>query len=48
MDLSKRLLAFERHYETIAQPFELRFTREDLEVCYACWPAPLPMPRNNT
>ncbi len=32
MDLSKRLLAFERHYETIAQPFEWQFTREDLEA----------------
>jgi hypothetical protein len=29
-DLSERLLAFERHYQTIAQPFEWRFTRNDL------------------
>jgi hypothetical protein len=29
-ELAERLLAFERHYETIAQPFEWRFTRQDL------------------
>ena len=28
--LAERLLAFERHYEAIAQPFEWRFTRQDL------------------
>ena len=28
--LSQRLLAFERHYQTIAKPFEWRFTRTDL------------------
>ena len=28
--LSQRLLAFERHYQTIAKPFEWRFTRRDL------------------
>jgi hypothetical protein len=28
--LSQRLLAFERHYQTIAKPFEWRFTRQDL------------------
>jgi DDE superfamily endonuclease len=28
-ELAERLLAFERHYETIAQPFEWRFTRRD-------------------
>jgi hypothetical protein len=30
MDLSGRLKAFEHHYQTIAQPFEWRFTRRDL------------------
>ena len=30
MDLSRRLMAFEHHYQTIAQPFEWRFTRRDL------------------
>ena len=29
-ELAGRLLAFERHYETIARPFEWRFTRHDL------------------
>lgn len=29
--LSSRLLAFERHYESIAEPFEWKFTRRDLE-----------------
>lgn len=29
-ELADRLLAFERHYETIARPFEWRFTRQDL------------------
>jgi transposase len=29
-ELAQRLLAFERHYQTIAQPFEWRFTRKDL------------------
>lgn len=29
-ELADRVLAFERHYETIAQPFEWRFTRQDL------------------
>ena len=29
-ELAERLLAFERHYETIAKPFEWRFTRRDL------------------
>jgi hypothetical protein len=29
-ELAERLLAFERHYETIAQPFEWRFTRQNL------------------
>jgi hypothetical protein len=29
-ELAGRLLAFERHYETIAKPFERRFTRRDL------------------
>src|SRR5712664_799942 len=29
-DLSQRLMAFEHHYQTIAQPFEWRFTRRDL------------------
>lgn len=46
-DLSERLLAFERHYQTIAQPFEWRFTRNDLAALlryYASWAAPLPMP----
>lgn len=28
--VSQRLLAFERHYQTIAKPFEWRFTRKDL------------------
>jgi len=28
--LEQRLLAFERHYESIATPFEWRFTRSDL------------------
>jgi DDE superfamily endonuclease len=30
--LSQRLLAFEHHYQTIAKPFEWRFTRRDLAV----------------
>jgi hypothetical protein len=29
-ELAQRLLAFERHYQTIAQPFERRFTPKDL------------------
>jgi hypothetical protein len=29
-ELAGRLLAFERHYEAIARPFEWRFTRHDL------------------
>ena len=29
-ELAERLLAFERHYEIIAKPFEWRFTRQDL------------------
>jgi hypothetical protein len=29
-ELADRLLAFERYYETIARPFEWRFTRHDL------------------
>jgi len=29
-ELAQRLLEFERHYQTIAQPFEWRFTRKDL------------------
>ncbi len=29
-DLRERILAFERHYETIARPFEWNFTRQDL------------------
>ena len=29
--LGERLLAFQTHYETITQPFEWRFTREDLQ-----------------
>jgi len=29
--LEQRLMAFQNHYETIAQPFEWRFTRQDLE-----------------
>ena len=28
--LSQRILAFERHFQTIAKPFEWRFTRKDL------------------
>lgn len=31
-ELAQRLLAFERHYQTIAQPFEWRFTRQDLNA----------------
>jgi len=30
--LSSRLLAFERHYESIAKPFQWKFTRRDLET----------------
>lgn len=30
--LEQRLLAFQAHYETIAKPFEWRFTRHDLSV----------------
>jgi hypothetical protein len=30
--LEERLYAFERHYETIAKPFEWRFTRSDLDA----------------
>jgi hypothetical protein len=30
MDLSQRLMAFQHHYQTIAQPFEWHFTRRDL------------------
>ncbi|SRR6266513_4655461 len=29
-ELAQRLLAFGRHYQTIAKPFEWRFTRKDL------------------
>ena len=29
-ELAQRLLSFQRHYQTIAQPFEWRFTRKDL------------------
>ena len=28
--VANRLAQFERHYETIAQPFQWRFTRQDL------------------
>jgi len=31
-ELAQRLLAFERHYQTIAKPFEWRFTRKDLNA----------------
>jgi hypothetical protein len=31
-ELAQRLLAFERHYQKIAQPFEWRFTRKDLHA----------------
>ena len=30
--LAQRLLAFERHYQTVAKPFEWRFTRKDLHA----------------
>jgi len=30
VDLSQRLMAFEHHFQTIAQPFEWRFSRRDL------------------
>jgi hypothetical protein len=30
--LAQRLLAFERHYQTIAKPFQWRFTRKDLHA----------------
>ena len=30
--LAQRLLAFERHYQTIAKPFDWRFTRKDLHA----------------
>ena len=33
--LRDRLLAFERHYETIAKPFQWKFTRADLEALLA-------------
>lgn len=29
-DLEQRLLGFQKHYETVAQPFQWRFTRRDL------------------
>jgi hypothetical protein len=29
-DVERRLLAFERHYEEAARPFEWKFTRKDL------------------
>jgi hypothetical protein len=29
-ELAQRLSDFERHYQTVAQPFEWRFTRSDL------------------
>ena len=29
--VEERLLAFERHYEEIARPFEWKFTRADLD-----------------
>jgi hypothetical protein len=29
--LEERLLAFARHYEQVAQPFEWKFTRDDLD-----------------
>jgi hypothetical protein len=44
-ELAERLLAFERHYETIAQPFEWRFTRQDLSECYGNWAILRPKPR---
>jgi DDE superfamily endonuclease len=31
-ELAQRLLAFERHYQTTAKPFEWRFTRKDLNA----------------
>jgi DDE superfamily endonuclease len=31
-ELAQRLLAFERHYQTIAKPFQWRFTRKDLHA----------------
>jgi len=30
--LGSRLLAFERHYESITKPFQWKFTRRDLET----------------
>ena len=41
-ELAQRLLAFERHYQTIAQPFEWRFTRKDLTAWLRKLPRPLP------
>jgi transposase len=34
-ELEQRLLAFQSHYETIAQPFKWQFTREDLKPVLA-------------
>src|SRR6266513_632110 len=41
-ELAQRLLAFERHYQTIAQPFEWRCTRKDLTAWLRKLPRPLP------
>lgn len=41
-ELAQRLLAFERHYQTIAQPFEWRFTRKDLTAWLRKLRRPLP------
>ena len=43
--LERTLLAFGRRYETIAQPFEWKFTRKDLHKVLEQLDQPAPQPR---
>ena len=38
--VANRVLAFQRHYETLARPFEWTFTRRDLATLLAKLAAP--------
>ena len=42
-ELERTLLAFARHYEQIAQPFEWKFTRADLHKLLARLDQPTPL-----
>ncbi len=38
--VAARILGFQEHYQQIAQPFEWKFTRRDLDALVARWDAP--------